>query len=237
MPIELRRPDSPIFLLSVAAFVINSAILCVNLALNRNADFGKSTPVFVVTKLLIVPLAYLMWYCLAQNYSLKVVMFFVCSWLGDALLLANLHASLLGWFLVLIGATGFIVSHFLMMSLFEVRWTRVPYWAGILLIPAVFLLGRVVPTMNCRGFSHFFVCLYFGVLQVTYTTSVAQLSSAETISIGNCLCSFGYLMFVVSDSFLIEREFGGNVGMRRLETLGTYLLAQGSLALGMALKK
>jgi hypothetical protein len=232
----VSRVQSPSFLFSVAAFLINSAILCTNLILDRDGEFGKYRPLFIVTKLLIAPLASLMWYTLAQNYSTKVMIFFFCSWLGDGLLLANIHKSLLGWTMNLIGASGFMLSHFSMLALFEVKWRRVQYWSGFLLIPAIFLLGRVVPNMNCRGFSQWFLSVYFGVLQITYTTSIAQLSSADTINVSNCLCSFGYLMFIVSDSFLVAREFGVDEKMKKLETLGTYLFAQAALALGVGLR-
>jgi uncharacterized membrane protein YhhN len=147
-----------------------------------------------------------------------------------------MHRGPVEWTLNLIGCNAFMVSHLALIVTFDIHWKILPLWSILLLIPGILLVGRVLPKMNCRGVSQGFVIAYCCLLQITYAASIGQLCTADSFRISYCLCSLGYLMFLVSDSFLFAREFGVDTKPRRVETMGTYTLAQGFLAFGLALE-
>jgi hypothetical protein len=128
-----------------------------------------------------------------------------------------------------------MVAHIFIIVLFDVRWKMYPLWSIWLLLPGIFLIGKMVPKITCQGPAQGFIIAYFALLQVTYAASIAQLCGADTFKIGHLLSSLGYLMFLVSDSYLFAHEFGLHDDPKRLELMGSYVLAQGFLGVGLGL--
>jgi hypothetical protein len=220
--------------LSLAALFSNIAILSGNLLLDRKAERGRSSIVFVITKLLIMPLIALVWFQLTMDYDWRVIAYMLFAWIGDAGLLAKVDRTLMEWILGVIGVSGFLLSHIMIILYFDIRWGSIPAWAVLLLIPGLMLFARSVPKLKCSGFSGAFVLLYCFWLQGANAMSIAQLCSADYWRGSSLMCSIGYFFFLISDSFLIAKEFGADIEMRRFEVLSTYAIAQTLIILGCA---
>jgi uncharacterized membrane protein YhhN len=161
--------------------------------------------------------------------------YMVFAWIGDVGLLGEFNRTFVELILGGIGVSGFLLSHIMIIMYFDIRWGSVPAWAVLLLIPGLVLFVRSVPKLKCGGVPGAFVLIYYIWLQGANALSIAQLCSAEYWKGSSLMCSIGYFFFLVSDYFLIAKEFGAGTEMRRFEALSTYAIAQTLIILGCAL--
>jgi hypothetical protein len=219
-------------LASLTALLTNIIVLSINLLLQQKSHRGRSSAVFVTTKLLIVPLIALVWWQIAAVHDWRVIAYMFLAWVGDAGLLADVDRTLTEFVLTLVGVSGFLLSHIMIILYFDVHWGNIPAWAVLFLLPGLALFARLVPKMRARGLGGIFVIVYCCWLQGANAMSIAQLCSSTFWTRGPMMCSLGYFFFLLSDSFLIAKEFGVDQEMRRFEIMSTYAIAQTLIILG-----
>jgi len=201
-----------------------------NLIIGHRAERGRYPKVFIVNKILLVPLAYLMWTQLTKDFSPYITGFAILSWAGDVLLFFK------DIFLKAFGALSFGLCHLAIIKYFDIHWALVPWTAYIKYIPL--LIGFLVLLVSKFDFTK---VKSYGAILYTSFLHIAVLSSAVRSYIyplthpSFLLCFIGYAFFLVSDSFLFSNELEIDLKPRRYEIMLTYAVAQGLIFTGVAL--
>jgi uncharacterized membrane protein YhhN len=209
----------------------------VNFMLSHNTGRGRYPILFVITKVLLLPLIGLIWNQITTDFDRRVIAFVILSWMGDVFLFAHIHKDFFQWTLALIGSIGFLLAHFTMISYFRIKLSQVPWWAPLFAIPSACLCVRLLPRLNCGGVSQKFAFVYYFVLQAAFITAVMRAGSIAVSHPSYLLCAIGYFWSVISDSILLAREFGVVKKEYRCETMGTYAIAQTMIVVGCGLSK
>jgi hypothetical protein len=224
----------PLFVLTCVATAVNLIVLSINHILGGKAVRGKYPVCFIICKLLLVPLAGAIWAQLHTDFSWKIVVFMVGSWMGDTLLLSNTRASKFQWFLSFIGAWSFLTAHSCMIWYFNVKWGEVPVFAYIFVIPLAIAAATLIPKMKFRRVADQFIVLYYLVLQFALLCSIGRLCQYPISHPSFLLCAAGYVFFLTSDTFLVRKEFDVDDNPRRLEIMGAYGLGLVLTLLGVS---
>ena len=215
----------------LALMTINFAVVCVNLILGRGAMFGANYKLFVVTKLLIVPTAFLVATQLGREINIKVISFSFFTWAGDVFLIPDPFVY------QAIGVACFAAGHISMNIVFNIHWLQVSkkHLFSILPIPIIFLL-LFVPHFRFKKTRDYFATCYFCLLLYNCACAAARIYVYPATHISYLMCLFGYIFFVISDSILASYEMKmGSKNPRRVAVLSTYYIAQALIISGAVL--
>ncbi|OHT16637.1 yhhn family protein [Tritrichomonas foetus] len=222
-----------LFAASVIFHVLNFIVLTVNLALGKGATFGKYRYIFFFNKVTLVPSIALIYLQVAeyyQSFSRKIVFYMIFAWFGDVFLFSNQFGF------TLFGAISFAISHFAVISFYDIHWLYVPKYFILLVLPGtLFLFAHLIPKIKLEYNHEYFVVLYCIILQFTYASAAARCSTYPLTHPSFLMCYIGYFFFLVSDYFLIKKELKISPKPRRVEIMSTYAIAQTLIILGTAL--
>jgi uncharacterized membrane protein YhhN len=225
-----------ILLLPCAAFAIDVLFMMFNFLLSRNRGYGRYPVLFVITKTLLVPLVALIWYQVATNFDRKVIIYIILCWLGDLCLLARFNAGVIEWVISDLGSLGFFIAHIVMISYFDIAWSRIPIWTPICAIPCAIFCLKLLPHLKCPNLSQKCVTVYYIILQLAYVCAIMRASVFPVWHPSYLMCAIGYFLLVISDSFLLAREFGVTKNERRCEVMLSYGVAELLIVLGCGLR-
>lgn len=216
--------------LGILVALTNSIIVCVNIIRAPRAMYGKNPLIFKISKALIVPSFGFLYVLFSQSYHLSVFSFMFFTWLGDLILIDP------SFWATAIGAASFGVGHISLLFYFHIHWSLVPYLSYLLILPGFILhFLHLVPKFHFKEKHEYGVVLYCTLLQIGYISSAARLYEYQISHPSFILCFTGYIFFLVSDYFLIQKELKIDDNPRRIEIMGTYILAQGCILVGCTL--
>jgi hypothetical protein len=75
-------------------------------------------------------------------------------------------------------------------------------------IPSAYAALKLLPKLDCVAISQKFAFLYYAVLNVAFLRAVMRISVLPLNHPSFLMCAAGYLLIVISDTFLFCREFG-----------------------------
>jgi uncharacterized protein (DUF983 family) len=84
---------------------------------------------------------------------------------------------LIEWILCIIGSIGFLAAHIVMISYFDIDWSRVPVWTPVCAISCIALCIRLLPRLQAKKISQKYVTMYYFILQVTYLFAIMRASA------------------------------------------------------------
>jgi hypothetical protein len=209
--------------------------MMLNFLLSRSKGYGRYPILFIITKTLLVPLVGLIWYQVTTDFDHKVILYISLCWIGDLCLLARFQAGLIEWIICIVGSAGFLAAHIVMISYFDIDWSKIPIWTPICAIPCAWLCIKLLPCVKCANVSQKYITLYYFILQLTYVCAIMRASVFPVWHPSYLMCAVGYFCLVVSDSFLIAREFGGK-NERRCETMLSYGIAELLIVVGCGMR-
>jgi hypothetical protein len=225
----------PLFIGTCVTAAVNIVVMSVNFLLGGKAQRGKYPPCYIVNKILLLPFAGAIWYQITTDFSWKIIAYIIGCWLGDTLLFANLRGSRIQWLMSFIGAWCFAFSHMIMMWYFNVKWSEVPAFAYLFLIPSAIAVAALVPYLKFQNLGDHFIVLYYLILQAAFLCSIGRLCQYPVWHPSFLMCSIGYVFFLISDTCLLRKEFSVDTNPRRFETMSTYAVGQVLILAGAGL--
>ena len=210
-------------------FLLVSVIAAIMWNFNAKPEtlFGLYPNFYKILKILFLPLLGLNWYLETPVVDKHIPFFIFAQWIGDIILLKP------GIFYTATGGYFFAFGHIAMVHFYKIELRKVPIISYIILTPPIiFLSWCIFPHMKWNLPSNVGCFLYCVVLLISASASAMRLCKYPFFSKTFILCWIGYLLFIASDYFLILREFNLTTGMKRIETMLTYCLAQIMIVIG-----
>ena len=215
---------------ALALYALNTILNCSGLLFGGSSLRGKWPRLFVVTKILIMPLAFLVYSSLTTNYNFLVVTYIVTSWLGDICLLAARTS------IQAVGCSLFALSHISLSISFNIPWRSVPFSAFMKSIPTNFFLLYFMAThLDFHSPFHAAAGAYCAVLMFSSTVAGLRTTLYPIDHPSFVLCFFGYLIFLFSDCLVIRNKLRMDSAPWRFSVMSTYCLAQLMLCCGVAI--
>lgn len=208
-------------ILTILAIIADVAAMMWNFRMLPEAMFGKYPILFKITKILLLPLCLLNWAQITPVFDKHIPAFVLFQWIGDIFLLWHMKI------MTYIGGWCFIFGHLAMSHFFNVEWKKVPIWAYILaFIPPIRMYSLLWPRLDYHK-GHDISCFFYcSILLFSAFNAICRVCKYKFTDATYLLSSFGYIFFILSDYYLIVREFALKPGNFRIETMLTYCIAQ-----------
>jgi len=209
---------------SSLVFLVNTSIILINLLLNTSCFYGKSKLVFVISKILIVPLIAFINKPKTINFY---VVFLLFSWLGDIALLFR-HELF-----CVVGSLFFLVGHLYYAKFISPHSLKITTFSVILFIPPLsIILFKVIPDIFKAKFIYHLSIFYIAILLRTMLKSTQIYQHSSPFNRNFWFNYIGYFCFIVSDSILLVNEALQKMnGMVNFYVLLFYALSQFLIAL------
>lgn len=185
---------------------------------------------YVVLKSLIVPSLGLYWYGITYNVAKDITWYIVLAFLGDFFLLSY------DFKIYFFGGLAFFLSHIVLIYHYRVRWNKVPFYGYLIILPgfflhAIFLYPKLVQP-KAQAIIFF---VYSFSIQIAHASTIGYASVYSLSDLHNLLPVFGYILFVVSDFFLLYKEITLVTYDWNILIMGTYIAAQFLILTGLGI--
>lgn len=206
---------------AITVFVLDVAIMMWNFAKNPNQHGGKYEKLYPPLKTLLLPSLFAIYACLTEEIDRFLAGFCLFSWIGDVALLWD------GILPTMIGGLFFATAHFHMLKIFNVAWKSVSLFSYIMMIPGLAVhFGHLVPKLSFKSAQSYAIIVYCCILEIGLCSAAATLYQLGWASPRFWMSYFGYFFFVVSDFFLLSVHLNLQKTLRRIEIMGTYIIAE-----------
>jgi uncharacterized membrane protein YhhN len=204
---------------ALALGVVNLAIMLINFHLSPSDFYGRVPLAFLITKPLIIPLAYLHLSLNLRSVPRFLVIFCVSCWVGDLFLLYD------SFWTNGAGCISFLVAHLALIRWYAPDWKQFRLWVLVMSLPSTLLLLSVVPALLKRwdlcGAIGYFVFLDLSLIAFLQKhIAVKGLRSPKT-----WVGFAGHVMFTVSDSILLAALVDRTLNSSNFQILLTYTVA------------
>jgi uncharacterized membrane protein YhhN len=217
--------------LAVLFFLLITSLMFYHYSYDANHIDSPITSFYPLLKFTLVPSIGLIWYCISPVRQLKVYLYILFAALGDLLLLNQSFS------VYIFGGFAFAFSHLTLASYFSVNWRRVPLFAFVMMTPNIVIpLFWLVPQFRRGTVQAMCFGIYTFILEIGACSSIARIEKYSVKCPSYCLCVFGYILFVISDSILLRNELTKtDYRTAQFAVMGTYIPAQVLLLIGIAL--
>jgi hypothetical protein len=220
------------FLLASIGLIFAVCLLFYHYSFVRSGLASPLAPFYPLLRSLLVPLIGLDWYFLASAHPRKVCFYLLFSALGDACMAAT---DL--WAAGAVGVAWFFLAHLAMSLHFHVRWRRVPCYSFVLMLPIVWIPGRLlVPQFGSGNFRAVAHAVYAASVEIGACSAVARVQGRGFCNLAFLTGYCGYFLLLLADIGLIWGEFD-RLLYRQIQpvVVGTYVAAQIAILLSVTI--
>lgn len=192
------RLTDPVNAGAIILYAVDLAVLLYNFYARKISFYGKSKPLMMITKGLLIPLLAILIYNNRRLQNEKFELFALGCWIGDIMLMFN------GFALQLLGVICFGAAHVGLILFYDVP-IKMPDVITLMLVvvPCLALVFYTFPIAFKAKAEYRAVILYILVLGSSMAAAGMRSMKYGLMSFTYHLVYAGHLMFILSDSILI----------------------------------
>ena len=218
------------FVISVSWLILHLQMMFYHYYCKRNNMPSPFASIYPALKTMAVPAMGACWHFLSPAHQFTTYAYIVCAALGD-LFLMNYDFRIYA-----IGGFFFFLAHVFLTLRFGVEWRKVPWYAYVLMLPNLLVVGvYLVPELFRATVQAACFAGYSFFLEVGACSAVARVHKYTFKSMSYWLAVIGYFLFLGSDALLLKGEVVHVEVYPQMEIMGTYLAGQIMIMLALAI--
>jgi uncharacterized membrane protein YhhN len=179
--------------------VVNLAIILWNFWIEPKRFYGRYPLVFIIAKIMILPLLFIHLWETMDEVPQKVALFVLFSWLGDIVLLFTQYIAFT------LGGVLFLIAHLFIILHYNPPVDRLDVVVILIGLPStIALFGILYPSILSKRIEYAGVIGYLAVLDGSLIASAQRKLVMDPLSAKYILGTLGHFLFTVSDFLLVR---------------------------------